>query len=191
MGAGLVVDGNIYHGCGYGAGEIGHWTMWTVEKGDRRRPVSLEALISEREIVDRARAFRAEMVQGAPHPLQAVFFAVRNGHRMLHALLDEVAYYTGIALANLVDVLNPQLVLLGGLLHEGYDLLSEPITATMRQFAFGGLGNQVEIRPATFGRAVWRDWRGRIGLGQVFLYQQPIINSRGGTMKQHPCNRLE
>ena len=151
VGAGLVVDGRIYRGSGYGAGEIGHWTMWTVEKGERRRPVSLEDLISEREIIERARALAPEMVEGAPHPLQAIFFAVRNGHRMLRALLDEVAYYTGIALANLVDVLNPQLLLLGGLLHEGYDLFHDAIVDTMRQFAFGELGYQVEIRPATFG----------------------------------------
>lgn len=151
VGAGLVVDGRIYHGSGYGAGEIGHWTMWTVEKGERRRPVSLEGLISEREIIERAKALAPEMIQGAPHPLQAIFYAVRNGHRPLHALLDEVAYYTGIALANLVDVLNPQLLLLGGLLHEGYDLFYDAITETMQQFAFGGLGRQVEILPATFG----------------------------------------
>ena len=151
VGAGLVVDGRIYHGSGYGAGEIGHWTMWTVGKGEGRRPVSLEDLISEREIVERARALAPEMVDGAPEPLHAIFFAVRNGHVLLRGLLDEVAYYTGIALANLVDVLNPQLVLLGGLLHEGYDLFRDTIIHTMRQFAFGGLGHNVEIHPATFG----------------------------------------
>lgn len=171
VGAGLVVDGQIYRGAGYGAGEIGHWITIPNLEGPA---ISLEELISERQILARARrAARSPSdtdADGDQLPdIDAVLAAARSGDGTARAVLDDCGYYVGAALANLVDVLNPQLVLLGGFLHDGYDLLSSRIVETMRTYAFGGLGDKVELRPATFGRQCGEIGAATLGMDEFFF----------------------
>jgi len=176
VGAGLVVDGHVYHGAGYGAGEIGHWVVSGPYGDDASVPVTLEDLISEREIVKRAEVIDPVPLLGASRPIQAIFQAARKGHQPYRQVLDEVAYFTGVALANLVDVLNPELILLGGLLEEGYDLLYESIVDTMSQFAFAGLGKQVEILPATFGEHSGEIGAAVLAFDEFFYGRRPVAN---------------
>jgi predicted NBD/HSP70 family sugar kinase len=176
VGAGLVVDGHVYHGAGYGAGEIGHWVVSDRHGDDSGPPLTLEDLISEREIVKRAEALDPKPLANAARPIQAIFQAARDGHQRYRHLLDEVAYFTGVALANLVDVLNPELILLGGLLEEGYDLLHDPIADTMRRFAFAGLGKQVEISPATFGAHSGEIGAAVLAFDEFFYGRRPLGN---------------
>ena len=175
VGAGLVVDGRLYHGAGYGAGEIGHWVVSGPYGHDMQQPVTLEDLISEREIVKRANTLDPALLDGVASPIQAIFQAAREGHERFRQLLDEVAYFTGVALANLVDVLNPEMILLGGLLEEGYDLLRDPIAETMRGFAFAGLGKQVEILPATFGSNSGEIGAAVLAFDEFFYGRRPVV----------------
>lgn len=154
VGAGLVVDGEVYRGADYGAGEIGHWVM--IPHGGARcrcgNSGCLETLISETVLVEQAAHLDPDLVAGHADPLPVLLEAARGGHLALIELLEERAHYTGLALANLVNVLNPQLIFLGGWLQEAFDLVEPIISRTMRQHAFGGLGARVEILPATFGK---------------------------------------
>ena len=115
--AGLVVDGKIYRGAGYGAGEIGHWIMAPAIPADES-PVTLEHLLSERTLVRIAHELAPTVVPEShardADAVAAVLAAARAGHPALQAMLAERARYLGIAMANLVDVLNPELLLLGG-----------------------------------------------------------------------------
>jgi predicted NBD/HSP70 family sugar kinase len=152
VGAGLVVDGQIYRGAGYGAGEIGHWTMLP-HGGEKCRCGNsgcLETLISESSIVKCA-AGRADAfpdLQGTE--IEMIFAWARDGDQGLRALLHDRAFYVGIALANLVNVLNPEMILLGGLLADGFDLFQPTIERTMREHAFADLGRKVRLLPASF-----------------------------------------
>jgi predicted NBD/HSP70 family sugar kinase len=173
VGAGLVVDGSIYRGAGFGAGEIGHWTM--VPKGGAvcrcGNSGCLETLVSEPVIVERARRVDPFVVDQSDRPLQAIFEASRRGHAGLQELLGEVAFYLGIALANLVNVLNPEMIMLGGLFHEGYDLLHHDVEATVHRHAFGGLGGKVSICPATFADESGEIGAAALALDRFFLTQ--------------------
>lgn len=173
VGAGLVVDGQVYRGAGYGAGEIGHWVMMAGENADHAN-TSLEDLISERKIVEMVQrcapaVLPADASGSARDPIEAVFAAARAGHPLVRELLDQRADYLGIALANLVDVLNPQLVLLGGFLHDGFDLFHARLAASMRNHAFGGLGEKVELRPATFGAQCGEIGAAVLAIDEFFL----------------------
>lgn len=176
VGAGLVVDGELYRGAGFGAGEIGHWTM--VPRGGKRCRCGnhgcLETLISEPVLVERARQIDPYVVEQSEQPLQAVLAAARRGHAGLRAMLAEQAFYLGIALANLVNVVNPHLILLGGLLYEAFDLLQRDVETAMRRHAFGGLGAKVTLLPATFGEQA-----GEIGAAALaldhFFFRQPAV----------------
>ena len=66
-------------------------------------------------------------------------------------MIVNLAQYLGIALANLVNVLNPELILLGGMFAQGCDLILPVAEKTMRETAFAGLGENVRIQTATFG----------------------------------------
>lgn len=81
-------------------------------------------------------------------------------------MLNERAYYLGLALANVVNLFNPDLILLGGIFSQGQDLFIEPTLETIRQMSFGGLGNKVRLQAATFG---WK--AGVMGAAALALMQ--------------------
>lgn len=175
VGAGIVIDGRLYRGSSYGAGEIGHWTVLP-DGGEPCRCGNtgcLETLVAEPAIVAMAQTLRPALVAGADAPLEAIFAAARGGDEALRALLENRARYLGIALANLIDVLNPELILLGGLFHQGFDLLQPAVERTMRQRAFGDLGRDVRLLPATFGAKSGEV--GSIALAlHTFFFQQQV-----------------
>lgn len=165
VGAGFVVNGQLYHGSIAGAGEIGHTTLMTVG-GEQCRCGNvgcLETLISEPVIVHRAQGLADQAPQGilaralreGHGPLiERVFAAAEQGDAATHAMLEEVAHYMGIALANLVNVLNPDVIVLGGLFVQGQRWLVPAAEHTMRARAFAGLGERVQLRITQFGHDV-------------------------------------
>ncbi len=166
VGAGLVVDGEIYRGADYGAGEIGHWVM-NPTGGEPCRCGNrgcLETFVSERVLLERAAQIDPELAHGRANPLAVLFEAARDGHLALVELLEDRAYYVGLALANLVNALNPQMIMLGGWLAEAFDLIEPVVESTMRRHAFGGIGDHVAILPGSFG-----SFSGVIGAGVLAL----------------------
>jgi glucokinase-like ROK family protein len=183
LGAGFVVGDQLYHGSAAGAGEIGHTTI-VPDGGDPCRCGNsgcLETLVSEPIIVRMAQKLAEENEQGilAKHLqqkegdiIERIFAAARAGDAATCAMLKERACYMGIALANLINVLNPELIVLGGIFAQGEDLLLPQIEATMRQRAFANLGERVRLQTTPFG---WQ--AGVIGAAALalntFFYQQP------------------
>jgi glucokinase-like ROK family protein len=183
VGAGLVVGERLYRGSAAGAGEIGHTTI-IPNGGELCRCGNhgcLETLVSEPAIVRLAESLAgqdrdgilASHLQTGPEPaIEQIFGAARAGDRATVAMIEEQACYMGIALANLVNVLNPDLIVLGGILARGQDLLLPTIDKVMRQRAFANLGAQVQIKTTAFGPQA-----GVIGAVALaldsFFYQQP------------------
>ncbi len=185
VGAGFVVDGQLYRGGGAGAGEIGH-TIIIPDGGELCQCGNtgcLETLVSEPVIVHLAEELAAQDENGilATHlrgmegkPIERVFAAARAGDAATRAMLEERSRYLGIALANLVNTFNPELIVLGGILAQGQDLLLPVAEATMRQRSFANLGDQVQLQTTGFG---WQ--AGVVGAAALaldaFFYRQPEI----------------
>lgn len=164
VGAGIIVGQQLFRGSGAGAGEIGHITILP-DGGEPCRCGNhgcLETLVSEPAILRLAAEVAAQAPDGllAQHlrqataeetRLAAVFAAARAGDAPTLAMLEERGHYTGIALANLVNVLNPNLILLGGLFSQAADLLLPAIETTLRARAFADLGEAVQLRTTSFG----------------------------------------
>ncbi len=182
VGAGFVVGGQIYRGSGAGAGEIGHTTI-IPDGGDLcgcGNTGCLETLVSEPAIVRAAQGLAAQhprsiladaLAQGDGTPIAQVFAAARLGDVETRKLLEQRAHYMGIALANLVNILNPELIVMGGIFAQGKDLLLPTVEKTMRRRAFAGLGEQVALQTTRFeGQA------GVVGAAALalntFFYQQ-------------------
>lgn len=123
--AGIVHAGELYMGVNSSAGELGHVTILpngpVCRCGNRG---CLQQLVSEPAIADRARArlregeptLLEEMVGTHPERLTAeiVFAAAEQGDSLAAVVVEETATYLGIAIANLVNLFNPQLIVLGG-----------------------------------------------------------------------------
>jgi glucokinase len=184
VGAGFVVDGQLYHGSAAGAGEIGHATI-IAEGGEPCRCGNngcLETLVSEPAVVrlaeelarhDRGGVLAAHLQGGEGSTIERVFAAARAGDSATRAMLDERACYMGIALANLVNVLNPELIVLGGIYAQGSDLLLPTIETTMRQRAFANLGERVRLETTSFDRQAGVVGAAALALS-TFFYEQPV-----------------
>lgn len=183
VGAGLIFKGEVVRGSTAGAGEIGHNVM-LLEGGEPCRCGNrgcLETLVSEPAILRQAQT----LVESAPDgllarlnatrpdltPLDRVFLAARDGDQHVQRLLEKHAHYLGVAVAGLVNTFNPEMILFGGIYAQGQDLLLPPISRTVNQLAFSGLGKRVRLQATSFG---WR--AGVIGAAALalmtFLYQQ-------------------
>lgn len=186
VGAGFVVNGQMFRGSGAGAGEIGH-TIMIPDGGQACRCGNqgcLETLVTEPVIVRQAKELanshpkcqlaqllQAQEADEKQRPLDAIFLAARQGDELTSRMLKENIRYLGVALANLVDILNPETIILGGMFAEGADVIIPIVQKTMRQIAFGGLGEKVHLQPTSFG---WR--AGAIGAASLalmeFFYQR-------------------
>lgn len=184
LGAGFVVGGQVFRGSSAGAGEIGH-SVLIANGGEACRCGNtgcLETLVSEPGLVAEA----LELAQRQPHSplatelalsgnqlsIEQLFRLAREGNAPLRELISRRAYYLGMALANLVNILNPELIILGGMFAQGYDLMQPSVEETMRRMAFAGLGDKVRVRVTSFGHQA-----GTIGASALalttFFYQQP------------------
>jgi N-acetylglucosamine repressor len=183
VGAGLTFKGQVFRGSSKGAGEIGHCVM-IPHGGETCRCGNsgcLETIISESAILREAQHIADSNPGGIlakklenhwDHPLiECVFDAAREGDLPVREMLESRAYYLGIALANLINLFNPDLILLGGIFSRGEDLFIPPVTRTIQQMAFGGMGKQVRLQATSFG---WK--AGVVGAAALallnFFYQQ-------------------
>jgi predicted NBD/HSP70 family sugar kinase len=80
-----------------------------------------------------------------------VFEAARQDDICAETAVEEVSCYFGYALANMINLINPELILLGGMFAQGDDLFIPLLERTIRETAFEALGSHVELRSSGFG----------------------------------------
>ncbi len=165
IGGGIVIDRKIYHGANDSAGEVGHQILLPDGPlcGCGKRGC-LEALCSGPAIARRAKeAVRKEsntviltLADGHIETIKSehVLEAARKNDLLALKLIDETAYYMGWGIANLVNILNPDIVLLGTIAIAAGDLLLEPIRKTVSKFAMARPAEAVRIMPAQLGESL-------------------------------------
>lgn len=124
IGGGIVVHGELIQGVNYVAGEVGHMTI--VPDGERckcGKKGCLEAYASGTAIgnyvVRQIRKGRKSIIPKlAPHPKKIraldVSHAAKKGDRLALEAFQRAGYYLGLGIGNLLNVLNPQIIVLGG-----------------------------------------------------------------------------
>jgi len=134
--SGLVIDGTPFEGAHGLAGAAAWLALNPVEREDYRKLGSLQAEIGAAGIVrrlvwriksgDRSRVLdMAGGDMGAIH-VQHIFDAARNGDGVSISVVRDTARYVGMAVANLVAVTDPNIVILGGLIADAADQLLQP-----------------------------------------------------------------
>jgi glucokinase len=147
IGGGIIVDGKLYHGASDCAGEIGHTTIDT--EGRRCKCGNygcLEAYASGPNIAMRA---VEELKAGAVSRLadyvggdlrqvtaQTVYQAAHDGDQLALEVVNDTAKFLGAGIANLVNVFNPEVVVVCGGVTLAGDRLFDPLRREVARRAF-------------------------------------------------------
>ena len=146
IGAGLVVDGRLLHGASGTAGEIGHTTLDESGAlcycGNRG---CLETVASGPAILHLVSNGRAETLT-----LSRVIELAAEGDVRCRRAISDAGREIGVAVAGLCNLINPERVIIGGLLSRGGDLLLQPIRDSIRRHAVQAAAESVEVVPAVF-----------------------------------------
>jgi glucokinase len=162
IGGGIIADGRLYTGTSGVAGEIGHMTIDV--NGPRCKCGNIgcwetlasgTALAREavKQIAQGVSSSMIDLVHGDMSKIDAkvVFLAAKQGDELARELISQLAYYFGVGLANLVNIFNPELILIGGGVAKMGDLLLQPAIKVVKERAFATPANAVDIRPALLG----------------------------------------
>lgn len=161
IGCGILLNGKIYHGILGTAGEIGHVTV--SQDGPPCKCGNygcLEAMAGGRAIAQRARmAVQANQPTALAtlnqrHELTAreVALAAQAGDAISQQLLSDAGRHIGSALASLVNLLNPGLIIIGGGVAEAGAYILNPIREAVKQRGLRASYEATRILPAALGR---------------------------------------
>ncbi|WP_045235154.1 ROK family transcriptional regulator [Deinococcus pimensis] len=164
IGAGLVLGGRPYRGATGGAGEFGH----TLSEHDGRacecgRRGCLEAYASETALLARYR----EIKPGA-RTVEGFIQACDAQEPVALALLDDAGRRLGMALANAVNLLNPQLVVISG---EGTRLPGryfDGMRSALADHTFAGLRGSFDVRVEAWSEDAWARGAASLVLRRTF-----------------------
>jgi glucokinase-like ROK family protein len=149
VGAGIVVDGRIFPGRQGFAGELGHCPV--ADDGppcNCGRTGCLETLASGPALV-RAVASRTAPGASAPEDASAVIHAALDGDPVASGAVRDVGEYLGRGIAYLLNLLNPELIVLGGPLAEAGDLLLSAVRGSLHRHALDA--TQVDVVRSELG----------------------------------------
>jgi glucokinase-like ROK family protein len=160
IGAGLIINRQIYGGTTGSAGEIGHLTV------DENGPLCacgnhgcLEAFAGGHAIASQARSLvasgkRTLLSEKVIDSLSAldVAEAARRGDLPSQEIIKHSGRYIGIAIAGLINLFNPSTVIIGGGVAQVGDLLTTPIRQAVRERSLRASEHGVKITTAMLGR---------------------------------------
>ena len=163
IGSGLIVNGKLVRGASNAAGEIGHIKLQYHDGpicgcGDTG---CLEAFASGPAIVAMAYDYLkggksakfAEMAADAEITPYIVAKAAEAGDPVAKRIFEIIGYRVGMGLVSVINLLNPEKIIVGGGVAECEDLLLEPIRKTVKDRAMKIAGETVEIVPAQLGNS--------------------------------------
>jgi len=174
IGGGLVVDGEIHHGVSDAAAEFGHMTINTTGRKCKCGNYGcMEAYASGPNIAARAvegletgvESILPELVEGRLEAITAatVYEAVVLGDAFADEVMKETAQVLGVGIANLVNALNPDVVVIAGGVTRAGDHLFEPLRKEVRRRAFRSAVQACRLLPAALPETA-----GLIGAAGVF-----------------------
>lgn len=161
IGGGLLLDGRLYRGANDLAGEVGHQTILIdgPSCGCGKRGC-LEALASgpaiarlarERLQYGRGKGLLAVAGDMASITAKHVVEAAKEGDAFSRGILAEAGTYMGVGLANLIQILNPERIVLGTIAVHAGDFILDPIREAVKEYAWERSASACTIVPAELG----------------------------------------
>lgn len=162
IGSDIFMDGRLYRGPGDSAGEIGHTTI------DASGPKCscgnfgcLEAMASENALVKLVTNSLKEGKPSVIHNLieneldklspEIIYEAALKGDDLAKKSLRYIAKYLGIGVANMVNIFNPELIIIGGGLAQAKPFIEDTINNTVKKRALDSSFNMCKIEFSVMG----------------------------------------
>jgi glucokinase len=163
IGGGLILNGELFSGVNHTAGEVGHMVLEVNgPKCGCGNKGCFEALASRTAIFQRIKegvkdgqkTLLVDMLGDDLKDLRSgdIRKAIRRGDKFVDKVVEEASEYIGIATANLINIFNPEVVVLGGGVIEALqDEMMGVIVETAKDYAMPGTMKGVEIIASKLG----------------------------------------
>lgn len=167
LGAGIIVEGKLYRGANDFAGEVGHLRLtrsgpigyhkrgsaegWASGGGMVQvAPIAIAAALKRKQTTSLAKSYRA----GRPITAKDIAVAAHQGDAVAREILRSTGERLGQVLAILVDLLNPDRIVIGGLAMRLGDLLLEPARRVITREALPVPAQTCQVVPAALSERI-------------------------------------
>ena len=162
IGGGIVLDGNLWRGASNSAAELGHLSIcYNGVLCSCGRAGCIEAYCASGAILDRARS----KLKKTPTPvfdalldgdlskltIKKLFTGLRKHDNVARETLDETAAYLGTGLAGVVNLLNPETVVIGGGVADGGGGFVDSVAREIKERAFASAVQNLRVVKAALG----------------------------------------
>ena len=162
IGGGIILNGEVYRGSNYAAGEIGHTSVnFLGEKCNCGTLGCLEAYASVNSILKRSQrlvrfnknSFLNQLIRenGNQLSLDILFQALRKKDKIAQKIIEQTCDILSSGIANLVNILNPEIVVIGGGLVEVDSNIIRRIERIVKLKAFPTATKYLKIKRASLG----------------------------------------
>jgi glucokinase len=164
MGAGIIIDGKIYNGANGNAGEVGHIRLAEHGPVGYGKEGSFEGFSSGGGIAMLAKTAAIEKLQQGKKTAycssygeldsitaKSVADAARAGDETAVAVYKTSAQMLGMGLSLLVDILNPEVIVIGSIYQRSHDLIEKYMDDVMRRECLTQTYSAVKVLPALLG----------------------------------------
>jgi len=181
IGGGIITNREVFHGAWDTAAEVGHIIIH--EEGllcNCGVRGCLEAYASATAVVKRTlkaikegeKTLLTNLVDDHLEDItcELVYKAAQNGDKLCSLIAEETARYLGIGIASVVNIVNPEMVILAGGMIKARDLLFKPVRKYAQKYALKDAIKGVKIVPAKLG-----DDAGAIGAAATVLKRKGLL----------------
>lgn len=182
IGAGIMIEGELFHGVNYGGGQIGHITV--NENGPKCSCGNygcLETLANEAAVLKMVtkkikQGYNSQVTKLVNNDLDSItlehiYEAADNDDGLAKQVFEEVGRYLGIGIASLINLFNPQQLIITGNVLKGEEHILNPLKDTVLKTALNTNTKNLLIKPSNLG--TYSD-----AIGAATLWVDALFNGR-------------
>jgi glucokinase len=166
LGAGIIANGQLYHGASDLAGEIGHVRLTHTGPVGHNKAGSAEGWASGAGIADRAKSLLTAAARtgqasslwdfngGRPVTARDVAQAAQAGDELARSIIEDAGAKLGAIMAILIDTLNPEAIVVGGLAMRLGDDILQPALRVVQEESLARAAAACRIVPALLGERI-------------------------------------
>ena len=194
IGSGVVINGELFHGESNCTGEIGHTTVdYNGPKCSCGNKGCLEVMASGPAIAKRAikavkegeKSLISKVANYDFNQISAevVSKAANQGDKLGRHIMEETGEYLGTGVANIINLFNPELVIVGGGVTQAGDLIFKPLKRIAQKRAFSVSAEVAKILPVSLGKDCTVIGAAALVLKEIFKITRVITSSHLDSIK--------
>jgi glucokinase len=166
LGGGIIADGHLYEGSNGNAGEFGHIRMNDFGPVGYGKSGSFEGFVSGSGIAQLARSMISEKLQRGEKvawcnadeldkvTAKKVAEEAKKGDELAKRIYNVSGYFLGKGLSIIIDILNPEMIVIGGIYSRCTDLMEPAMNEAMHREALSNSLEICRIVPAALGESI-------------------------------------